>query len=241
MEYDDYPPGSDTGHPDRPNTGFEPSAQADSPLAAALADLQEVEVLAIVRERMERGDNPLGIMEDCQAGMREVGRRYADRRYYLSGLIMAGDILREVMEIVQPAVEEQYSGRTSGRVLLGTVQGDIHDLGKNLLLMLLRCYGFTVQDLGVDVPAEQFVAEARSFEPDVIGLSGLITAAYSSMRETVAALRAMMQAEGRTIPIMLGGQVDEQVCHFAGADYWTTDAMEGVRLCQQLVGRDEWS
>ncbi len=205
-------------------------------LAAALADLRENEVLEAVRTRMARGDDPLQIIEDCQAGMREVGERYSRREYYLSGLIMAGDILREVMELVLPAIEHRFSGHTAGRVLLGTVQGDIHDLGKNLLMMLLRCYGFTVIDLGVDVEPARFVREARAFRPDIIGLSGLITAAYTSMRDTVAALRQMMDEDGRKIPILLGGQVDEQVCHFVGADYWTTDAMEGVRLCQRLVG-----
>ncbi len=212
------------------------NTQLGSPLAKAVADLREEEALAIARQRMAEGDDPLQIIEDCQAGMREVGQRYAERRYFLSGLIMAGEILREVMEIVMPTVEEQYSGKSAGRVLLGTVQGDIHDLGKNLLMMLLRAYGFTVADLGVDVAPERFVEEARAFRPDVIGLSGLITAAYTAMRDTVAALRQMMAEDQRAVPILLGGQVDEQVCQFVGADYWSTDAMEGVRLCQRLVG-----
>jgi methanogenic corrinoid protein MtbC1 len=135
-----------------------------------------------------------------------------------------------------PAVELKFVGKSAGRVLVGTVQGDIHDLGKNLLLMLLRTYGFAILDLGVDVPPERFVQEARAFKPHVIGLSGLITAAYASMRDTVGALRTMMAEDGVQIPVILGGQVDEQVCHFVGADHWSTDAMEGVRLCQKLVG-----
>jgi methanogenic corrinoid protein MtbC1 len=212
----------------------EPEA-AGQELAAYLADLKEDQVLSIVQARMAAGEDPLQIMEDCQAGMREVGERYSQRRYFLSGLIMAGDILRQVMEIVQPAVVEQFSGRTAGRVLLGTVQGDIHDLGKNLLLMLLRCHGFTVEDLGVDVPTSAFVAGAQAFHPDVIGLSGLITASYEPMRATVVALRALAEPGRPPIPIILGGQIDEQVCRYTGADYWTTDAMEGVRLCQRLV------
>ena len=216
--------------------GPETSNETQTRLAAALADLRETEVLEIVRARMARGDDPLQIIEDCQAGMREVGERYTKRRYFLSGLIMAGEILREVMEIVMPSVEEHFSGNTAGRVLLGTVQGDIHDLGKNLLLMLLRGYRFDVLDLGVDVTPTKFVAEARAFRPQAIGLSGLITAAHATMRETVTALRTMMAEDGIQIPIMLGGQVDEQVCRFVGADYWTTDAMEGVRLCQRLAG-----
>ncbi len=215
------------------NNSYEaPSAE----LAAALADLREGEVLTMVQARLARGDDPLQIIEECQVGMREVGERYAQRRYFLSGLIMAGEILREVMDIVVPSVEERFVGHTSGRVLLGTVQGDIHDLGKNLLLMLLQCHGFTVLDLGVDVAPARFVTEARAFKPDIIGMSGLITAAHTTMRETVLALRAMMAEEGVQIPILLGGQVDEQVCRFVGADYWSIDAMEGVRLCQRLVG-----
>jgi methanogenic corrinoid protein MtbC1 len=205
-------------------------------LTQVLADLQEDDALAIVRLRMERGDDPLQIIDDCQAGMREVGERYAQERYYLSGLIMAGDILREIMDIVLPVVEDKYARQSVGRVLLGTVQGDIHDLGKNLVQMLLRSYGFTILDLGVDVSPERFVEAARDFQPHVIGLSGLITAAYSSMRETVNALRAMMAEDGTAIPIILGGQVDDQVCRYVGADHWTTDAMQGVRLCLQLVG-----
>ena len=205
-------------------------------LAEALAELQENKALEIVRLRMERGDDPLRIIEDCQAGMREVGERYAQRRYFLSALIMAGEILGQTVEIVMPAVEVRFVGKSAGRVLVGTVQGDIHDLGKNLLLMLLRTYGFAILDLGVDVPPERFVQEARAFKPNVIGLSGLITAAYASMRDTVGALRAMMAEDGVQIPVILGGQVDEQVCHFVGADHWSTDAMEGVRLCQKLVG-----
>ena len=205
-------------------------------LSEALAELQENKALEIVRLRMERGDDPLRIIEDCQAGMREVGERYAQRRYFLSALIMAGEILGQTVEIVMPAVEVKFVGKSAGRVLVGTVQGDIHDLGKNLLLMLLRTYGFAILDLGVDVPPERFVQEARAFKPNVIGLSGLITAAYASMRDTVGALRAMMAEDGVQIPVILGGQVDEQVCHFVGADHWSTDAMEGVRLCQKLVG-----
>jgi methanogenic corrinoid protein MtbC1 len=210
-------------------------------LAQALADLQENEALEIVRRRMERGDDPLQIIDDCLTGMREVGARYTQQHYFLSALILAGDILREIMEMVLPAVEETYIERNSSRVLLGTVRGDIHDLGKNMLMMLLRSYGFVVLDLGVDVPPEKFVEEARTFRPHVIGLSGLITAAYTAMRETVSALREMMVEDGVQIPVVLGGQVDEQVCNFVGADYWTTDAMEGVQLCQQLIEEcDTW-
>ena len=204
-------------------------------LASGVADLREDDVLRIVHERLSLGNDPLAIIEDCQRGMREVGERYSRRQYYLSALIMAGDILREVMEIVQPIVEGRFSGDTTARVLLGTVQGDIHDLGKNVFEMLLRCYGFTVYDLGVDVPPATFLEEYRTVKPDIVGLSGLLTASYEPMRVTVNLLRAEASAAGRQTPIIIGGQIDDQVCRYVGADYYITDAMEGVRLCRKLL------
>lgn len=204
-------------------------------LAEELADLNEDRVVSMVRERMARGDDALRIIDECQAGMRQVGERYSQHTYYLAGLIMAGDILREVIEIVQPGIEEHFLGQTSGRILIGTVAGDIHDLGKSLLHMLLRCHGFTVRDLGVDVPPARFVEEALTFRPDVIGLSGLTTVAHASMRNTVMALHATARLDGRAIPVVVGGQIDEQVWRYSGADYWSNDAMEGVRICQRIT------
>jgi methanogenic corrinoid protein MtbC1 len=204
-------------------------------LGPLVADLEEDEALEVVRQRMARGDDPLQIIDDCQTGMRLVGERYAQQRYFLSALIRAGEILRQIMDIVLPDMGVAPTEHTSGRILVGTVRGDIHDLGKNLLIMLLRSHGFAVMDLGIDVAPETFVEEARRFRPHVIGLSGLITAAFATMRETASALRAMMAEDGVRIPVILGGQVDEQVCRYVGADYWTTDAMEGVRLCEQIA------
>jgi methanogenic corrinoid protein MtbC1 len=159
-------------------------------------------------------------------------------QYFLSALIVSGEVLREVMELVQPVVQNRLSGHSSGCVLLGTGQGDIHDLGKNIVQVLLRCYGFTVYDLGVDVPPAEFAAQAHAIQPSFIGLSGLLTASYSAMRETVSLLQSAAEPGARPVPIIIGGQVDEQVSRYVGADYWVTDAMEGVRLCQRLVAGD---
>jgi len=205
-------------------------------LIAHIVDLDEDEALALVRQRIAAGDDPLEIMEDARQGMQRVGKRYEQGLYYIAGLIMAGEIFRELMELVQPVVEAQVTGHASGCILLGTVQGDIHDIGKNIVNMLLRCHGFTVHDLGVDVPPSQFIARIPDIQPDIVGLSGLLTSTYATMRETVALVRAETQHAGRHVPIIIGGgQLDEQVCQYVGADYWTDDAMEGVRLCQRLV------
>lgn len=233
----------------RKQTGrvYEPAASLDSdnaagrrktetPLIRYVAELKEQAVLALVQERLQRGDDPLSIVEECEEGMRRVGERYEQRKYFLAGLIMAGEIFREVMELVQPVIKAQISGKESGRVLLGTVQGDIHDIGKNIQAMLLSCHGFTVHDLGVNVPPAQFRAEAQRIKPDIVGLSGLLTSSYDAMRETVALFRDASAPELAGIPIIIGGtSVNEQVCRYVGADHWVVNAMEGVRLCQRLM------
>jgi methanogenic corrinoid protein MtbC1 len=201
-------------------------------LMAAIADLREETALALVRQRLDAGYDPLLIIEDCREGMRQVGVRYERREYFLAGLIMAGEIFRQVMELLQPVVERQVSGQLSGRFLLGTVEGDIHDLGKNIVNMLLSCHNFVVHDLGVDVPPAAFAEQAAQVQPHIVGLSGLLTSSYDAMRETVALLRG----RGYQEPIIIGGgQLSEEVCQYVGADHWTTDAVTGVELCQRLI------
>jgi methanogenic corrinoid protein MtbC1 len=205
-------------------------------LIASVADLKEAEALELVRSRLQKADDPLAIVEDCQEGLRQVGVRYEQQEYFLSGLIMAGEIFREVMELVQPVIEERLKGNETGKILLGTVQGDIHDIGKNNLNMLLTCYGFTVHDLGVDVSPAEFLLQAVQWKPNIIGLSGLLTSSHDAMRETIHLIRSAGAKDLSSIPIIIGGnQLNEQVCQYVSADYWVNDAMTGVRLCQQLM------
>jgi methanogenic corrinoid protein MtbC1 len=201
-----------------------------------VVELNEQEVLALVQERLNNGDDPLSIIEACQGGMRRVGERYEQGQYFLSGLIMAGEIFREVMELTQPVIKKKVRGNESGRILLGTVQGDIHDIGKNIQSILFSCYGFTVNDLGIDVPPDVFVAEAAKFEPDVVGLSGLLTSSYDAMRDTIALFRRDPDHPLASIPVIIGGvSINDQVCQYVEADYWIVNAMDGVRLCQRLL------
>lgn len=205
-------------------------------LIVNVADLKEQEVLALVQERVDHGDNPLTIVEDCQEGLRQVGERYEKREYFLAGLIMAGEIFRQVMEILQPIIEDKLTGSESGSILLGTVKGDIHDIGKNNISMLLVSYGFTVHDLGIDVAPSEFLLRTLQIKPDIIGLSGLLTSSYDAMKETIALIRSSGERSISEIPIIIGGnQITEQVCAYVGADYWVNDAMTGVRLCQKLL------
>jgi len=214
-------------------------ANQQNELVKLLADLEEEAVLDLVRRRVAAGDDPLQLIEECNAGMRQVGERYEQRQYFLAGLIMAGEIFREVVEIAQPVLENQVTRQVSGRVLLGTVQGDIHDLGKDMVGMLLTCHGFTVIDLGVDVPPAEFVEQVSKLKPDIVGLSGVLTASYERMRETVSLLREKARQDRRSFPIIIGGgMIDDQICHYVGADHWVADAMGGVHLCQKLMAHD---
>lgn len=203
-------------------------------LITAIADLNGDEAVGLVLQAISEANDPMMLISNCQEGMRLVGQRYAEHKYYLSGLIMGGQIFADVMGLLRPIVETQISGNASGKILLGTVANDIHDLGKNIVNMLFTCHKFTVYDLGVDVPPEEFVNKAREIQPDLIGLSGLITSAYDSMRDTIVLLRK----NGFGTPIIIGGsQLDDDVCRYTRADYWVTDANEGLKLCKQLVAK----
>jgi methylmalonyl-CoA mutase cobalamin-binding domain/chain len=210
--------------------------KAGHSLVTRLADLDETYVLNTVRRLLDGGCDPLSIIKDCEKAMAIVGERYESRKYYLSGLIMAGEIFQEVMSMVQPSMEERLKGNASGRVLLGTVKGDIHTIGKGIVAVALRCFGFSVEDLGVDVSPQRFVESVKDNPPDIIGLSGLITIAYTSMRETIQLLGEEARSGGPSIPVIIGGSLlTQKICDFIGADYWTKDAMQGVRICQSIV------
>jgi len=208
-------------------------------LRTSLIELDEEGTLDLTRKLLERGEvTSSSILHTCQQALKVVGERYERQEYYISGLIMAGELFKEVLELVQPSYEHDPNEDLSGTIVLGTVATDIHDIGKNLFGTALRGYGFRVIDLGVDVSAEDFLAEVERSRPDVVCLSGLIMSAFDSMKNVVALIRANEARLGYRPPIVLGGAIiDGRVCEYAGADSWSTDAMEGVRICQDLVAR----
>lgn len=215
------------------------SVKNPNELIVSISDLCEDETLKLVEKRLNSGDDPLSIVEECQEGMRQVGKRFEEETYYLAGLIMAGEIFRKVMELTQPFIEKKITGKNSGKVLLGTVAGDIHDIGKNIQSMLLSCHGFTVIDLGVDIQPGEFLNNALKIKPDIVGLSGLLTITYSAMKETVEVIRQLNDKIVNEIPIIIGGgNLNEQILKYTGADYFITNAMKGVRLCKQIVKGD---
>jgi methanogenic corrinoid protein MtbC1 len=206
----------------------------ENELISAIADLREELVLNIVREYLSRNIDPVTLIKECQEGLRIIGERYEKRLYFLSGLVMGGEILREVTDLIKPLVTYQNLKHKRGKVLIGTVAGDIHDLGKNIVIMLLNCHNFEVTDIGIDVPPEIFLKQAREIQPDIIGLSGLITSAYDSMRDTVK----LLHKGGCQSPIIIGGSLlNAEAFNYIGADYWVTDASAGLEICNNLISK----
>jgi len=206
-------------------------------LARLVTELEEGRALDRVRELLAAGTPPLDILAACQKGMRNVGALHEEGRYYMAALIMAGEIMREALDLLRPLLAQGRSPEGRGRVLLGTIAGDIHDIGKDLLKDLLECHGLTVQDLGVDVPPEAFLKAADAFEPDVVAVSVLITESFPRLKELASLFEESARKGGRKPPLLIGGgQIDERICRICGADRWAPDAFEGLRVCLELLG-----
>ena len=204
----------------------------------AVSQLDEPQALALVDAAVAAAEDPQMIIHAVHDGLRLVGERYERKEIYLAGLIMAGEIFRGSMELVRPGLEEELLGDASGRVLLGTVAGDIHDIGKNMAALAFQMLGFTVQDLGVNVPPERFLEATRQYAPDIVGMSGLLVVAFDAMQKTIALLREH-EAELAKVPLYVvgGGTINEQVARYVGADLWSDDAMQGARQCQAALER----
>lgn len=211
-------------------------------LSRSVAQLEEEATLGLVQECLSAKVPPLTIIDLCHEGMAEVGKLYDRGVYYVSALIMAGEIMCRVGELVLPFVEGKTlpGGRgeaeKAGTVLLGTVEGDIHFIGKDIFKTLMQGYGFNVHDLGVDVPAGRFLAAIHELKPDIVGLSCLITAALDSMTSILKLLKESVPPALSPRAYVIGGHVNEVICRQVGADYWVVDAMAGVHLCQRIIG-----
>ena len=207
----------------------------DKNLVDMMADLKEEEVLALVKDKIAKGEDPMGILDDARSAMEVVGKRFECSEYFIPDLMMAGEILRQISDIVKPLLDKTSGGQKLGKVLIGTVAGDIHDIGKDIVTFMLDVSGFDVLDLGIDVPIEVFVEKIREFQPKVVGLSGFLTLAFDSMKNTVAALKEAGLRDN--IKIMIGGgQIDDEVRKYVGADAYGKDAVAGVQLARQWIG-----
>jgi trimethylamine corrinoid protein len=203
-------------------------------LVDAITKIQEQESLAITTALLNDGADPMRLMDSCSAAMDNVGKLFETGDYFLPELMMAGEILQQIAEILKPHMAGNTSTRRKGKVLIGTVEGDIHDIGKNIVAFLLDVNGFEVHDIGIDASPDKFVQEIRAFQPSVVGMSGLLTVAYESMRRTVQAIDAA-GLRGQVKIMIGGGQIRENICAFAGADAYGKDAIAAVNLTKDWM------
>jgi methanogenic corrinoid protein MtbC1 len=204
-------------------------------LVNAIADMREEETLKLVKEMVAGGSEPMAILGAAREAMDIVGKRYEEGAYFLPELMLAGEMLNQITDILKPELAKLPEIKRHGKVLIGTVEGDIHDIGKNIVTFMLDVNGFDVRDLGVDVPAEKFVEAIKDFQPQVVGLSGFLTLAFDVMKETVEAIQAAGLRD--QVKIMLGGgQMDDQVRAHTGADAFGRDAMAAVKLAKDWIG-----
>ena len=207
-------------------------------LVGWLADMNEDDAVALARRMLlEEGADPLRVLALCRAGMDIVGKRFEEGEYFLPELVLAGEMLENVGAIAKPLIRQGGDGASKklGKVLIGTVQGDLHDIGKNIVTFMLDINDFEVKDIGVDVPVKTFIEEIKAFDPDVVGLSGFLTLAFDSMKETIEAFEKEGIRDGFKIMIG-GGQIDETVRAYTGADAFGINAVEAVSLCKSWMG-----
>lgn len=200
-------------------------------LVNAVAEMMETEAIALTKKYLDEGKSPMQILDAYKDALGIIGKRFEEGIYFVPELIMSGEMMRAASELLKPLMTGAESGteeKRIGKFLLGTVEGDIHDIGKDIVHMLMDLNGFEVRDLGVDVPAQRFWDEYKDFQPDIIGMSGLLTLAYESMKQVVDGLKEMGVRDKVKI-IIGGGQVDEHAGKYVEADAWVTDAVAGVK------------
>jgi len=204
-------------------------------LVNAIADMREADALKLAKEMVEGGSDPVVILDAAREAMGIVGKRYEEGTYFLPELILSGVMLNQIAEMVKPKLAKAPEVKRHGKVLIGTVQGDIHDIGKDIVVFMLDVNGFEVLDLGIDVPPEKFVQAIKDFEPQVVGLSGFLNLAFDSMKLTVEAIKKAGLRD--KVKIMIGGgQMSDSIRDHSGADAYGQDAMAGVSLAKEWVG-----
>ena len=206
-------------------------------LVKLLSELKEDEAIDFVKNALDKGTDPSELLEDAKEGMGIVGQKFSSGEYFIPDLVYSGEIMKGIVQLLEPKLKET-SGKDEkklGKVIIGTVAGDIHDIGKDLVVFMLDVSGFEVFDLGIDVPVQNFVDKIKETGSTVVGLSGFLTLAFDSMKETVDAIKAAGLRDN--VKIMIGGgQIDEHVKSYTGADAYGKDAMEAVDLARQWIG-----
>jgi len=204
-------------------------------LVSLMSDLMEDETIVLVKDLIKQGTDTMSILDDAIRAMEQVGKRFEKCEYFIPDLMMAGEILKGISDIVRPLMTGGQAAAKKGKVLIGTVAGDIHDIGKDIVTFMLDVSGYDVLDIGIDVPVPTFVQKVKEFGPAVVGLSGFLTLAFDSMKKTVEALdEAGLR---KNIKIMIGGgQMDDEIKKYVKADAYGKDAVAAVSLCKEWLG-----
>lgn len=203
-------------------------------LIAAITEMRETDALRITQEMLGGGANPITILDACRDAMGIIGEHFEAGESFIPELILAGEMMTQIADTVKPYLKDDTGTETVGKVVIGTVEGDIHDIAKDIVVFMLEINGFEVTDLGVDVPPARFVEAVKETGATIVGLSGFLTLAYDPMKATVEALK---EAGLDDVKVMIGGgQIDEQVREFTGATAFGRDAMNAVVFAKQWSG-----
>jgi len=199
-------------------------------LIQAVEEIEEEKSYSLVKALLDEGTNPKEIIDMLRKGVETVGERFNKKEYFLTELVMAGEIFQQSAKILETAMkDEAETSESLGVVIVGTVKGDVHDIGKNIFVTLLQAAGFEVHDLGVDIAVEKFISKVKETKADIVAYSGLLTVALESMKETTEALKSAGLRE--KVKIIIGGlPVDEMWMKEAGADAYTDNAFKGVKI-----------
>ncbi len=203
-------------------------------LIEALVSLNEAEVMRLVHEKNDAGVNAMGIVTELQRGMEIIGERFKNREYFLSELIISGKIFQRAMELIEPHLRSMGKKDYIGRMVIATLKGDIHDIGKNIIALLLKAADFEIHDLGVDVPVRKLIDKVVEVKPQIVGFSALITLSFGPMKEAVDKLKELGLRNQLRI-IIGGGVTTETVRKYVGADAQVLDAVQGVEICKRFI------
>ena len=205
-------------------------------LVTAIAELNEEEAMSLVHAMLDAGEDPQVILNATSEAMRIIGSRFDEREYFLPELIIAGDLMKQIAELVKPRLATKAATtKPLGKIVLGTVAGDIHDIGKDVVGFMLDANGFEVHDLGVDVPTATFVAKIREVQPEIVGLSGFLTLAFEQMKLTVEAIKEAGLRD--QVKIMIGGAImDSEAAQYVGADAYGANATAAVKIAKSWTG-----
>ena len=199
-------------------------------LINAITEMREDDALKIASQMLDAGASPLEVLDACRNAMEIIGKRFETGDCFIPELMLAGEILSQISAIVKPRMSQSAESKKLGKVIVGTVQGDIHDIAKDIVVFMLDINGFEVTDLGVDVPPAKFVEAVKQAGAKIVGLSGFLTLAFDPMKDTVAALKA---AGLNDVKVMIGGgQIDENIRQYTGADAYGKDAMAAVAIAK---------